>query len=167
MALNYNLFIPFELEPGGWSQLGNGGGIVISLCTIKARGNYLSGLIWLWLGFLVLDQVKLLSCPSIYEYLQCSKSNLVGCGCFKHRMEPFAGTRCHFCCCEQQTGHWQTNLEGVVQTREGRSCGTRLEAEAKSNRKNWNPLNEHKSRYAITPWRLNDELAKHERTNRS
>lgn len=77
MALNCNLFIPFELEPWRWSQFRNGGGIVISLCIIKARGNYLNGLIWRWLCFLVLDWVKLfpLSCTSIYEYIQCSKSN--------------------------------------------------------------------------------------------
>lgn len=31
MALNYNLFLPFELEPWGWSQFGNGGGIVLRL----------------------------------------------------------------------------------------------------------------------------------------
>lgn len=45
MALNYNLFLPFELEPWGWLQFGNGGGIVLRLCTVKARGNYLYALI--------------------------------------------------------------------------------------------------------------------------
>lgn len=45
MALNYNLFLPFELAPWGWLRFGKGGGIVLKLCRVKARGSYLDALI--------------------------------------------------------------------------------------------------------------------------
>lgn len=48
----------------------------------------------------------------------------------RYLMQPFVGTRCHFCYCGRQTGHWPPNagtsfLTGLIQTKRSPSKSRR------------------------------------------